>query len=451
MKVTLKVSTINLSVVIPALNEAPNLYRLMPLLREALDGLGISWEVLVVDGDSSDGTKAVVEHAGEPFRYVCEKEPGYGRAILRGVSEARGEFVLTMDADMSHPTEFIGHLWEARVNHDIVIASRYVPGGHADQPLFRYGLSWILNSFFAKGLSIPVKDLSSGFRLYRKHLFSKVDAQFTNFVILIEILLLSFGQGLHIREIPFHYQPRISGGSHARIIKFGLDYLRLFSRVWKIRNSVEFPDYDWRAHDSRIWFQRYWQRKRHNIIMRFTPPFVSTCDVGCGSSRILADLPHAIGVDMRHDKLAFMRKTNKLLLQSDGMRLPLRSAEFDCVISSQVIEHIPEENGRLLDELTRILKPGGVLVLGTPDYGQWQWVAIEWVYGKVAPGAYADEHVTFYTYDSLTKALISRGYEILDHDYICKGELVLKALYKPCTLKEAATAEVEAVAESAPV
>lgn len=438
MKVPLKVSTLNLSVVIPALNEAPNLYRLIPLLRDALDGLGVSWEVIVVDGDSPDGTRAVVEHAGAPFRYVCETESGYGRAIIRGVSEANGEYVLTMDADMSHPTEFIRHLWDARVNHDIVIASRYVPGGYADQPLFRYGLSRVLNSFFGVGLNIPVKDLSSGFRLYRKYLFSKVDLRFTNFVILVEILLLAFGRGLHIKEVPFHYQPRVSGGSHARIIKFGIDYLRLFHRIWKIRNSVEFPDYDWRAHDSRIWFQRYWQRKRHDIIMRFTPPFISTCDVGCGSSRILADLPHAIGVDMRHDKLAFMRKTNKLLLQADGMRLPFLTSAFECVICSQVIEHIPEENGRLLDELTRILKPGGILVLGTPDYGQWQWVTIEWVYGKVAPGAYADEHVTFYTYESLTKALIGRGFEILDHDYICKGELILKALYKPGVAEEQA-------------
>ena len=427
MKVSLQGDSLSLSVIVPALNEAPNLTLLLPLLRDALDPLVDSWEVLVIDGDSSDGTHAIVTEAGEPFRFVCEKEPGYGRAILRGVAEARGEYVLTMDADLSHPAEFIRHLWEARETADIIIASRYVPGGRADQPAFRLLLSKVLNVFFAKGLSIPVRDLSSGFRLYRRRLFGRLDLRFLNFVLLVEILLRAFARGSRIEEVPFHYQPRIHGGSHARIVHFGLDYLRLFYRIWCIRNSVEFPDYDWRAHDSRIWFQRYWQRKRHDIILRFTSQEGSICDVGCGSSRILADMPQAVGVDMRHDKLAFMRRTNRLLTQANGMILPFRDAEFDCVVCSEVIEHIPEENERLIDELTRVLKPGGVLVLGTPDYGGWQWPLIEWIYGKVAPGAYADEHVTHYTFASLEAALKKRGYEILGHDYICKAELVFQA------------------------
>lgn len=425
MKITLQNDTLDVSAVIPSLNEAPNLYRLLPELREALDELGVTWEILVVDGDSSDGTQKVVEEGGS--RYVCEKERGYGAAIMRGVSEAKGAYILTLDADMSHPTEFIQQLWSVREEGDITIASRYVAGGHADQPIFRYLLSMVLNRFFASGLSVAAKDLTSGYRLYRKRLFEGMDLEFTNFVILVEILLKTVGKGLRVQEIPFHYKPRTSGSSKAKIIRFGQDYLRLFYRVWKIRNSVEFPDYDWRAHDSRIPLQRYWQRRRHKIILGFTTPMVSTCDVGCGSSHILADLPHSIGVDLRHDKLAFMRKTNKLLLQSNGMFLPFRDEIFECVISSEVIEHIPDEDGRLIDELTRILKPGGILVLGTPDYDRWEWRSIEWLYGKVAPGAYADEHVTFYTFKSLTEALTARGYEVLDHDYICRGELILKA------------------------
>jgi len=439
MKIPLKADTLDLSVVIAAKNEAPNLYRLIPDLSNALNQLGITWEVIIVDADSQDGTQKVVEQAGA--RYVCEKRPGYGTAIIRGVTEAHGAFVATMDADLSHPAPFIASLWNARHTGDIIIASRYVPGGHADQPIFRYALSRILNWFFGKGLSINVGDMSSGFRLYRKNIFQTMELpdeqgnagnsirtlNYTNFVILIQILLLAYANGLQIREVPFHYQPRISGSSKARIIKFGKDYLRLFYRVWKLRNSIEFPDYDWRAYDSRIWLQRYWQRTRHAIIMRFTPPFVSTCDVGCGSSRILADLPHAIAVDLRHDKLVFMRKTNRFLAQADGMCLPFVDNAFECVICSQVIEHIPDENGRLIDELTRILKPGGCLILGTPDYDRWQWRTLEYFYGKLVPGAYADEHVTHYTYDTLTKALTDRAYVLVEHDYVGKGELIVKA------------------------
>lgn len=440
MKIPLRADTLDLSVVIAAMNEAPNLYRLIPDLSNALKQLDISYEIIIVDADSQDGTQKVVEQAGA--RYVCEKRPGYGTAIVRGVMEAQGAYVATMDADLSHPAPFISTLWNARNSGDIVIASRYVPGGHADQPVFRYFLSRVLNSFFGKGLSINVGDMSSGFRLYRKNIFQNMELpegddvgkkpsiktlSYTNFVILIQILLLAYANGLHIKEVPFHYQPRISGSSKARIIKFGKDYLRLFYRVWKLRNSIEFPDYDWRAYDSRIWLQRYWQRTRHEIIMQFTPSFVSTCDVGCGSSRILADLPHAVGLDLRHDKLVFMRRTNRFLAQSDGMRLPFKDNAFECVICSQVIEHIPEENGRLIDELTRILKPGGCLILGTPDYDRWQWRTLEYFYGKLVPGAYADEHVTHYTFKTLTKALTDRAYSISDHAYVGQGELIIKA------------------------
>lgn len=416
---------VDLSVVIPALNEAPNLYRLIPLLSEALEGLGIAWEILIIDKNSADGTQGVVEQAGA--RYVAELQSGYGTAILRGVAEARGEFMLTMDADLSHPAVFIRQLWEARNSAEIVIASRYVPGGFADQPWFRYQLSRVLNTFFGAGLSVPVRDMSSGFRLYHRSIFTGMELTFRNFVILVEILLRAYGKGLRVKEVPFHYQPRGSGSSKARIIKFGKDYLRLFYRIWRIRNSVSFPDYDWRAYDSRIPIQRYWQRQRHALIHAFTPKFVPTCDVGCGSSRILADLPHAIGVDMRHDKLAFMRRTNDKLIQADGMLLPFPDASFDCVICSQVIEHIPNENGRLIDELTRILRPGGTLVLGTPDYGRWEWIWTERAYRLAAPGAYADEHVTHYTRETLTRALEDRGYVGIDHRYILRGELILKA------------------------
>ena len=425
MKISLKADTLDLSVVIASLNEAPNLFRLLPLLRDALDGLDVSSEVVVVDGDSADGTRKVVQEAGA--RYVCETAPGYGAAIIRGLCEARGAYVLTMDADMSHPAPFIANLWGARDSGDVVIASRYVPGGHAEQPWFRLLLSRVLNRFFARGLSVPVKDLSSGFRLYRKALFEGMDLTFTNFVILVEILLLAYAKGLEVNEIPFQYQPRISGSSKARVIKFGRDYLRLFYRVWRMRNSVEFPDYDWRAYDSRIWLQRYWQRTRHDLIVGFAPKFVPTCDVGCGSSRILADLPHAVGVDLRHDKLVFMRRTNQRLVQADGLCLPFPDGAFDCVICSEVIEHVPEEGGRLIDELTRVLKPGGILVLGTPDYDRYEWLILEWFYRRLAPGAYADEHVTHYTRKTLTEALEARAYEIVDHAYVGRAELILKA------------------------
>ncbi len=426
MGVKLRPETLDLTVVLPCLNEAANLRVLLPSLRETLNGLGVTWEVLVIDGPSTDDTRAVAQEFGAG--YVRDEQRGYGRAILRGFEEANGTYVLTMDADLSHPSQFVARLWEARTRGDIVIASRYVPGGKADQPWARLTLSKVLNGFLRTALTLEPLDLSSGFRLYRKRMLRGLEIEFTNFAVLIEILLKAFAKGAIITETPFHYQPRIEGVSHARIIAFGIDYLRLIRRMWGIRNSVDFPDYDWRAHNGRIWFQRYWQRKRYNIIMRFAPKSGLLCDIGCGSSHILADLPHAVGMDLRLEKLRFMRPRHKGgLMQGDGMHMPFADGSLDGVISSEIIEHIPNENGSHIDEVLRVLKPGGILVIGTPDYGRWQWPLIEKIYGKVAPGAYAHEHVNPYTRDGLLKALKERGCEILDEDAICSAELIVKA------------------------
>lgn len=237
MRVALKENTIDLSVVIPALNEGPNLEQLLPALTAALREMGIAGEILVVDGNSPDDTRKITEHHGATC--LIEDNPGYGNAVLRGIAAARGGYVLTMDADQSHPADVVKPLWAARNQADITIASRYVAGGKADQNFGRMILSRILNGFFRFGLGLSVKDMSSGFRLYRKGIFERLELEFTNFVIVVEVLLRAQAAGFTVQEVPFDYKPRASGASKARIITFGKDYLRLFHRVWKMRNSIQ--------------------------------------------------------------------------------------------------------------------------------------------------------------------------------------------------------------------
>lgn len=421
-----KNATLDLSVVIPSKNEGANLDLLLPLLQPALTDLGVRAEVLVVDATSGDGTPDIAASHGA--RYFCERAPGYGQAILTGAREARGEYIITMDADHSHPTRFIQDLWEARDRGDLVIASRYCRGGSANQPLVRLLLSRILNAFFRAGLSLPVSDLTSGYRLYHRRAFRNLDARFTSFVFLVELLLHVMGQGRDVAEIPFHYEPRGEGRSNARIIQFGLDYLRLFHRMWRIRNSCNFPDYDWRAYHSRIPIQRWWHRRRARHILRFTDPVRPLLDVGCGSARILSLLPEgAIGVDTHLGKLRFQKRSGRPRVLADGRRLPFGDASMGALICSELIEHLPGAGGALVDELARVLRPGGCLVIGTPDYGRWEWRVTEWLYVRAAPDAYGREHENPHTFESLTEALEARGFEILDHAYIGRGELIVKA------------------------
>jgi ubiquinone/menaquinone biosynthesis C-methylase UbiE len=116
-------------------------------------------------------------------------------------------------------------------------------------------------------------------------------------------------------------------------------------------------------------------------------------------------------------------------VQASGFALPFADGRFPCVLCSQVIEHVAKTSP-ILGELVRVLAPGGRLVLGTPDYANWEWVVTEWLYGKVAPGAYADEHIAHYTRAELVERFESLGFRHEATRYILRGELIL-AFRKP--------------------
>src|SRR5260370_14140270 len=186
------------SLVLPALNEAETLNRVLPELRKALAGMGPPFEIIVVDGGSSDGTQEIVRK--HEVRLVSQKLPGFGGAYRAGFEQARGEYIITLDADGSHDPAFLKDLWTARGKGDVVIASRYVEGGAAEMPAWRFALSRMLNPSFCRRLSLPVRALSSGFRLYRRAILRVFQVKATNFDVLEEILIPALPAGSRIHD-----------------------------------------------------------------------------------------------------------------------------------------------------------------------------------------------------------------------------------------------------------
>jgi dolichol-phosphate mannosyltransferase len=421
------VSAPELAVVIPAWNERDNLELLLPALREVLDDLNVTSEIIVADAGSADGTLEAAERRGA--RVVVQTERGYGGALLAGFAATTAPWILTMDADLSHRPVFVKELWKRREEAEILIASRYVAGGRADMAPLRRVLSHVLNRTYARALSLPLRDLSSGFRMYRREALGERRPRARDFDVLQEFLIRAHAEGWRVAEVPFHYMARGSGRSHARLVKFGWALARTLVRMWQLRNSVDAADYDWRAFDSRVWLQRYWQRARHGIVRGWVGagPVV---DVGCGSSRIIGDLPAAIGIDIRLNKLRWLRPRHRRLTQASGDRLPLRDASVGTLITSEVIEHVVNAEDHLA-EAARVLRPGGTLIAGTPDYGRWLWWVIEWLYGKILPGAYAHEHVTHYTRATLAASVARHGFDVLDVRYVGGCEMIFRARRRP--------------------
>jgi dolichol-phosphate mannosyltransferase len=429
-----------LSVVIPALNEADNLAKLLPQLHGVLSNLDYAslpfnrsrdsafvapdteYEIIVVDNHSPDATAEVC--ATEGAILIQQTEPGYGGALWEGFRQASGRHILTMDADLSHVPDFIPAMWNRRTDAELVIASRYVEGGSSDMPRYREVLSIILNVVYTWLLSLPLKDISSGFRLYRASAVRGLDLRSNDFDALEEILIKCYARGYKIIEIPFQYAPRSTGKSKVKLLQFGVSYLKTLIRMWRLRNSIASSDYDARAYDSLIPLQRYWQRRRCRIITRMIETGRSCLDIGCGSSRILGALGScAIGLDVLLGKLLYARCYGRPLVNGSVFALPFGDNTFEQVVCSQVIEHL-EPGDQPFSEMARVLKDGGRLVLGTPDYSRWSWVIVERLYKLFAPDAYGDQHITHYGRMALVEVVASHGFHLKRVEYVFKSEMI---------------------------
>ncbi|HLI82032.1 MAG TPA: glycosyltransferase [Candidatus Binataceae bacterium] len=414
----------DISVVLPVMNEGENLSVLLPQFKAIFAREKLSYEILVIDGNSTDNTREVA--AAHGARVMPERRRGYAGALTTGLAEAQGDYVLTLDADLSHEPEFVPRMWRARSRGDIVIASRYTRGGVAYSGFFRRKLSDFLNFALRRVLSLPAGDVSSGFRLYRREVVQEdLNLESQNFEIQEEILAKAYAKGFSITEVPFVYFPRGSGRSHARVLRFGIDLFTSAIKLWKIRNSLDSADYDDRAFYSIIPIQRYWQRRRHAIVLQWARGHERVLDAGCGSSVIIQSLNNAVGMDLLFPKLRFLRRHEIPLAQASAFALPFKDDSFDCLISSEVIEHVPFDDS-LFTEMRRVLKADGTLILGTPDYATLGWRIIEPVYGFLIPGGYHDEHITHYTQSTLTDILQRHGFTVEESAYVGGSEMILK-------------------------
>lgn len=418
----------DLSIIIPAMNEAENLSALLPELFRVVRGLGCAFEIVVVVGPSTDGSADVARALGA--RAIEQRSRGYGGALQEGFAATDGAFIITMDADLSHPATFVTSLWEARQTADLLLASRFVRGGGAQMPVIRYLLSRILNIGFAYALSLDLTDISTGFRLYRRPVLNGIDVTGSDFDVQQQTLMHIYAAGYRVREIPFVYQPRGAGHSKARMLAFGRAYLRTLWRTWRQRTSVTCADYDHRAYWSHMPFQRAWQRIRYQIVTEMTGEYggARVLDVGCGSSMIPISLD-SIGVDILHNKLRYLRQFGNRVVRASAFALPFKDGAFRCAICSEVLEHVPDDE-QVIRELIRVLAPDGRLILGTPDYGRRSWRVIERLYDVAAPGGYADEHITHYTQASLVALLAKYGFQPKKVAYVF-GSVMVIAFERP--------------------
>jgi dolichol-phosphate mannosyltransferase len=230
-----------LSIVLPAYEEAPNLDRLLPVLNQIAARLASSYEILVIDTQSpKDETPAVcLRHL---VRYV-PREGGalYGDAVRTALKEAAGTFVVLMDADGSHNPRYLTELWNQRENADLIIASRYVSGGKTENPAVLIFMSLAVNVVFRLVLGLKCYDVSNSFRLYRGADLRALNLRCNHFDIVEEILvkLIAFHPEYRIKEIPCVFEKRKAGKTKRNLITFALGYFVTLGRMAKLKREAQ--------------------------------------------------------------------------------------------------------------------------------------------------------------------------------------------------------------------
>lgn len=207
-------------VVIPTYNERKNL----PVLVEGLmahDGV----RVLVVDDQSPDGTGQVADDLAKRYEgrvSVLHRtaKRGFGRSYIDGMKQALSEPVdvlCQMDADLSHDPKQLPDLLAATAHADVVIGSRYIPGGTiVNWPMKRRVLSRLANTYIRSVTRLSARDCTSGYRCWRRTAMAKLplDEFFSDgYSFLVEMLFVAARRGCRIAEVPITFVERREGES----------------------------------------------------------------------------------------------------------------------------------------------------------------------------------------------------------------------------------------------
>jgi glycosyltransferase involved in cell wall biosynthesis len=231
-----------LSVIFPAHNEADNLRRFPGEVLTELDALGRPYEVLVVDDGSTDDTAAVAAGLGPKVRVVRHPQNlGLGAALRTGFENARGDLVVTLDADLTFAASLVGTLLARfeQGNVDAVSGSPALAGFGTDIPPHRVLVSKASTFVYSALLGQPVTAVSPILRLYRRADLQKLELRADGFEINAEILFELLRRNLRVSEVPALLTQRTHGTTKLKYRVEMRRHLRLLGRLvaWRARRT----------------------------------------------------------------------------------------------------------------------------------------------------------------------------------------------------------------------
>lgn len=200
-----------LSVVISALNEEKHVERVLEGVLDFFDDYKINGDINFMNNHSTDNTGKLADSIAKKDKRIKvthrinRPSRDLGSSLKEGISKAIGNYILIMDCDLSHDPEEIKELFDRRKEADIIVGSRFA-GGSADMPLSRQIISRSSNFLVNVLLGVKVKDISTGFKMYKKEVLQGLDLTNDGFGLHVEILLKAANKKYKIKEVPVHYK-----------------------------------------------------------------------------------------------------------------------------------------------------------------------------------------------------------------------------------------------------
>lgn len=226
--------TPKVSLIVPAHNEEENLEALTMALSEKLSNAGFSYEIVIVNDNSTDDTGRIAEELSYRFqniRVIHRKPPnGIGRALKDGFKNAQGEILIPVMADLSDEPGDIIKLVEKTSDYDVVYGSRFMDGGKAENyPFIKMLMNRSFNTLVKILFRIKERDITNAFKAYRKDVIENIgieNLESEHFDILIELPLKAKTFGSRSIEVPVSWRGRKKGISKLSLAKMGPLYLK---------------------------------------------------------------------------------------------------------------------------------------------------------------------------------------------------------------------------------
>lgn len=454
-----------ISVIIPTRNEEGNVAKLMSQLID-LNSNGCSFDVVFAD-DSTDNTPVLAESLGA--RVVKGRGLGLAQAVLDGIDATDTDYIIVMDADLQHPPSLIPEIINQLHLHDLVVVTKHNKQSMDDLSINRK-LQSILGVWAAQMLvPVPISDPMTGFFGIRRKCLEGIpragiyyqpsdkvvypndwesldqDTQqqwldkvgiATGTVKLAGIEAIGFKIGLELfakakwvshSEIPMSFANREAGESKGTAHSLQRHLWRLYNN--SLDYEVELPK---GSEEYHIFYeanemQKKWKRDIAFLLQDITKELQvkDILDVGCGSSPNINFMEGETrtGIDIREEALSFMREHSRAtFVKGSVLDIPMADESYDFVSCIEVIEHLFEDDVLIaLQELSRVVKPGGYLVLATPNYDSRLWRMVETTQRLFQKGEWTEDHHTRFNRNLLIGRCSRFGLKEIRYDTVMNG------------------------------